>query len=722
MATFYLPGADSGYSSDTNVRYRIKVVEGTITGQTRSLTVSVEYWRTDANTGYTSAADGTCYCKIDGVEYSQTFTKSQKISYNSYTPLFSKTLTISYDVNGNKTLELGAYSNAPGSNNITSSGYQGGTIQLTNIGKQTYTVAYNANGGAGAPASQTKTHGTTLALSSVKPTRTGYTFKNWNTAANGSGTSYASGASYTANAAVTLYAQWTINTYTVTYNANGGVGAPANQTKTYGTTLTLSSVKPTRDKYNFLGWGTSATSTTVSYAAGANYTANAPITLYAIWEVAYVAPRITDFNVYRCDANGNASDDGTYYYLYFKWATDEALESIIFERKPTTSTTWSTYNQPASGTSGVIDYVYGGGGLSVESGHDLRVTVTDASGSTTVTAFIPGKAYTVDFKNGGSGVAFGKPAETADLFEVDWDAKFNKSLAIGGKDVITAIKASRASNLLDNSDFTNPVNQRGVTSNTKSSEYLIDRWLSEAANNEAGLIQIGSGGVTLTPSANNYCGINQRFENYNSLAGKTVTAAVCVGGEWYTATFTFGAGDGNGYLLVNDLRVYSVSESIPFLLRNPKGKSAVTIQRVALYEGSYTTDTLPEYVPKGYGAEFAECCRYYYVIGRYQTLNGFVTGSAKEAWVTAFLPAPMRLGSPTVETMPKVILRGVNGYSALTSSSTSAIAPTSASVTAETVGTGHVLRIRFYFDSAIDTNNTPLSVFLNSKCALSADL
>lgn len=593
MATFYLPGADSGYSSDTNVRYRIKVVEGAISGRTRSLTVSVEYWRTDANTGYTSAGNGTCYCKIDGTEYTQTFTSSQRVTYNSYTPLFQKTISVSYDVNGGKSLAVSAYSYAPDSNNISSSGYQGGTIQLSNIGKQTYTVAYNANGGTGVPANQTKTHGTALTLSSTKPTRTGYTFKNWNTAANGSGTSYASGASYTGNAALTLYAQWTINTYTVSYNANGGTGAPGNQTKTYGTTLTLSSTKPTRDKYNFLGWGTSASSTTVSYAAGGSYTANAAITLYAIWEVAYVEPRINDFEVKRVekaeagsgpinqvpisidtngsifngtgyregyrlsssgglsaltnsvatgfipakpgdivtmsgvswptsngytyfvmyDANftkvahinretsyvnsngwsyfanvnesettvtidsdnvttfnisttmdyayvrisaigsganmvvnvtsttsggdeeesGTVSDAGTYFQTSFDWATDEALQSITVKYKPSTSSTWTTNTISDSGTSGSVSKLFGP--ISVENGYDIQVTVADASGSTTVTGFVPGKAYTIDCKRGGKGVAFGKPAETEDLFEVDWDAQFNKTLKVNGRNI-----------------------------------------------------------------------------------------------------------------------------------------------------------------------------------------------------------------------------------------------------------------------------------------------
>lgn len=95
-----------------------------------------------------------------------------------------------------------------------------------------YIVSYNANGGSGAPSSQTKWYGKSLTLSTIKPTRTGYTFQGWATSASGS-VAYSSGGSYTTNAAVTLHAVWKVITYTVSYNANGGSGAPSNQTKTY---------------------------------------------------------------------------------------------------------------------------------------------------------------------------------------------------------------------------------------------------------------------------------------------------------------------------------------------------------------------------------------------------------------------------------------------------------------------------------------------------------
>ena len=126
----------------------------------------------------------------------------------------------------------------------------------------TYSVKYNANGGDGAPSSQTKTYGTNLTLSSTKPTRTGHTFQGWGTSASDTSVDYAAGATYSKNAAITLYAIWKANTYTISYNANGGSGAPGNQTKTYGVTLTLSTTVPTRANYEFKGWATSASATT----------------------------------------------------------------------------------------------------------------------------------------------------------------------------------------------------------------------------------------------------------------------------------------------------------------------------------------------------------------------------------------------------------------------------------------------------------------------------
>lgn len=106
-------------------------------------------------------------------------------------------------------------------------------ISAVKIRPQKHTVAYNANGGTGAPGSQTKDQGVTLTLSSTKPTRTGYTFKYWNASIGGT---YNPGGSYTHDqngGTVTMTAYWvdetapSCSTFTATPNTwssgNGSV-------------------------------------------------------------------------------------------------------------------------------------------------------------------------------------------------------------------------------------------------------------------------------------------------------------------------------------------------------------------------------------------------------------------------------------------------------------------------------------------------------------------
>lgn len=104
----------------------------------------------------------------------------------------------------------------------TGNGTSDTPYQLKIENNQQYTITYNANGGSGAPSNQTKKHGENITLSSVKPTKSGYTFNGWNTSSNGSGTSYSSGGIYSNNSNVTLYAQWqSVSNYTVTVYLQG---------------------------------------------------------------------------------------------------------------------------------------------------------------------------------------------------------------------------------------------------------------------------------------------------------------------------------------------------------------------------------------------------------------------------------------------------------------------------------------------------------------------
>jgi len=171
----------------------------------------------------------------------------------------------------------------------TSGEYRIYTIQV-NYTANTYSVSYNANGGTGTTASQTKTHGVTLQLRSNGYSRTGYTFSKWNTQANGKGTNYNAGANYTANAAATMYAQWTVNTYKVRFNGNGSTsGSMSDQNFTYGTAQNLTANAFSKTGHTFAGWATSSTGTKAynnqQSVTNLTSTNGGTFNLYAVWSV-----------------------------------------------------------------------------------------------------------------------------------------------------------------------------------------------------------------------------------------------------------------------------------------------------------------------------------------------------------------------------------------------------------------------------------------------------
>ena len=118
--------------------------------------------------------------------------------------------------------------------------------------------------------------------------------------------------------------------YTVSYNANGGSGAPGAQTKIWGTSLTLSWTTPSRSGYNFKGWATSQGGG-VAYQPGGTYTANAGITLYAVWELIY-------YGIYY-NANGGSGAPGTQWKPYGQTLT---LSSVTPTRHGYNFAGWAT--------------------------------------------------------------------------------------------------------------------------------------------------------------------------------------------------------------------------------------------------------------------------------------------------------------------------------------------------------------------------------------------
>ncbi|MGN0856161.1 MAG: leucine-rich repeat protein [Candidatus Spyradenecus sp.] len=155
-----------------------------------------------------------------------------------------------------------------------------------------YTIAYNANGGEGEMASTPATYDESLQLPANRFARTGYTFVGWALEATGEEV-YADGAevenlTLEVNGTVTLYAIWQANTYTIAYDANGGKGEMAGTLAEYNATVTLRENAFTRVGCAFVGWATEAEGT-LRYRDGAevrNLTAEADgtVTLYALWQ------------------------------------------------------------------------------------------------------------------------------------------------------------------------------------------------------------------------------------------------------------------------------------------------------------------------------------------------------------------------------------------------------------------------------------------------------
>jgi len=157
-------------------------------------------------------------------------------------------------------------------------------------------ITFNPNGGSGTMASETEPYDTTAALTLNTFTYTGYTFSDWNSEANGSGTSFTNGQLVKFNGSATFYAQWTVSvptTATITFNANGGTGTMTPETETLNVSATLTTNTFTRNGYTFSGWNTNSNGGGSSFANGELVRFTASATFYAQWTAAPITVPFT---------------------------------------------------------------------------------------------------------------------------------------------------------------------------------------------------------------------------------------------------------------------------------------------------------------------------------------------------------------------------------------------------------------------------------------------
>ena len=218
-------------------------------------------------------------------------------------------------------------------------------------------------------------------------------------------------------------------------------------------------------------------------------------------------------------------------------------------------------------------------------------------------------------------------------------------MRISGSKISTA---AAPRNWLDNSDFRNPVAQAGIPGMHGSMRYAIDRWIANTATVTQQKNCLRASGKAWAAE------LKQFVDGVGTLHGKTLTFAVKLRSPMKSVYIGIFPSDNNGMIegayqtlwfnAKSDWDVAVVKCTIPaeatalyVAINNPNDgvDNYYEVEWAALYEGSYTAETLPEYQPKGYGAELAECQRYYQI------------RSANNIAAVDMRPT-MRLSSPTI--------------------------------------------------------------------------
>lgn len=200
-----------------------------------------------------------------------------------------KTTTYQYNANGNNAVTIlitaAKLHNADGTYTETAKASAGTTISYLDSvwgGAANITVYFDANGSEETMPTWTGKPNTSFNLPKNTFTREGYTFTGWNTAADGTGRSYADEEPVSFDADTTLYAQWTVDPV-ITFVANDGEGTMGTQTVKPNEATALTANTFTRADYDFTGWNTAKDGTGTAYGDKANITTNENVTLYAQW-------------------------------------------------------------------------------------------------------------------------------------------------------------------------------------------------------------------------------------------------------------------------------------------------------------------------------------------------------------------------------------------------------------------------------------------------------
>jgi len=156
-----------------------------------------------------------------------------------------------------------------------------------NVSIPKYTLTFDANGGTGTMNEQVFTYDTLQKITKNTFTKDKYTFAGWNTESDGSGTSYTDEEEIKLTDNLTLYAQWEKETYTLTFDANGGTGTMNKQVFTYDTLQKITKNAFKKEGYTFTGWNTEKDGSGEMYTDEQQIKLTDNLTVYAQWKESY---------------------------------------------------------------------------------------------------------------------------------------------------------------------------------------------------------------------------------------------------------------------------------------------------------------------------------------------------------------------------------------------------------------------------------------------------
>ena len=447
--------ATSNAMSTTNdkIKYKITITQNSrnTAANTSSVTVSVRVYRT--NTGYTTYGTGTVYCTINGTQYTEAITSSDKIT-SSGIVLFSKTLNIAHNADGTKTLTVSAritHDQFSSSNQsyqqiltaiprattptVSASSVNMGASITINMPRASssfdHTLTYkfgSATGTIGADLGTSKAWTVPLSLASQIPSGTSGTCTITCKTYNGSTLIGTKTVSFTAKVPSSVVP--TISSVAVadtnsayatqfgslvqnkskakfTITAAGAYGSTITAYKTVIESKTYTGASPTTAVLTKSG--TASATITVTDSRGRTASTTKTFAL-----LAYTAPKITAFEAHRTDAEGVVNYEGSNASITAAFAIASAssknTSAYKIEYRVQSASSWTlltsgtgyTYNK-ATITDAVFD---------PNNSYDVRLTVTDYFGSVTKMMELPTAFTLLDFNASGRGVAFGKVSET----------------------------------------------------------------------------------------------------------------------------------------------------------------------------------------------------------------------------------------------------------------------------------------------------------------------